>query len=266
MSMTLFYSAKSYGQFTYEQTYSIQDGQETPLLINIGNNNYKFVLYDWYHDKFDIYNIDHTPFLMNILLPISSDSGQSYQIAYITNTLFDCDSSNVEYVMTAQGARDSLNFYVFRTDGTLLFQKDSVTVPYAYGANVGTIEIHGITNTNAGAKLMLFNRQLQFFVYGLCGTLPQIVSQLNQPNSLVEVFPNPSSQMVHFKVTAPGNIEDYQFIIYDSSFRTIKTVSIAAGKQSEIILDGESLSQGLYFYSLQDKSNVFQSSKFLISK
>ncbi|MEO8088404.1 MAG: T9SS type A sorting domain-containing protein [Bacteroidota bacterium] len=169
-------------------------------------------------------------------------------------------------VITSQNARDTLNFYVFRTDGTLLFEKDSVTLPYAYGANVGTIEIHGITNTNTGAKLMLFNRQLQFFIYGLCGSLPEIISTLIQSSSFVKVFPNPSSGKIYFNAVSPGNLEDYELIIYNSQFQTIKTVSILAGKEIEVVLDCENLNSGTYFYCLQNKNKIFQSSKFIISK
>src|SRR5689334_22636667 len=104
---------KANAQFTYEQTYNWQLGQESLFLTDIGNFNYKYVVYDYWHDKFSLYNIDHSPFMLNIILPVSTDSGQAYQIGYITNSLFDCDSNTVEYAIFSGPIRDSLNFFVY---------------------------------------------------------------------------------------------------------------------------------------------------------
>jgi hypothetical protein len=269
--LMLLVSIISKAQFTYEHTYTINvPGEETPILTNLGNNNFKWVLNDYYHDKFSIYNIDHTPFMLNIPYAVSCDSGNAYQIGYITNTLFDCDSTNIEYALMSQTPNDTLKFMVYRTDGTLLFSKDSVTVGYGYGANVGSVEFHGINNTNAGAKLMLFGRfnvgQFEFFIYGLCGTLPENITEIYQSSSFVQVSPVPSSRQVNFRVTPPGNIDEYKLIISNSQFQTIKTSTVAAGRETEINLDGESLSSGTYFYSLQNKNKVFQTGKFIISR
>jgi hypothetical protein len=256
-------------QFTYEHTYTIDMGQETPFLTNLGNNNFKWVLYDWYQDKFSLYNLDHSPFMLNVPLAASSDSGNAYQIGYITNTLFDCDSTTIEYAMMTVHPNDTLKFMVYRTDGTLLFSKDSVTIPYGYGANVGSVEIHGISNTNVGAKLELFkflNGQFQFFIYGLCGTLPESITEIYQSSSFVQVCPVPSSHQVNFKVISPSNVDVCELIVFNSQFQTLKKFETVNEQEKEINLDCEPLSSGTYFYSLQSKNKIFQTGKFIISK
>ncbi len=260
---------KSNAQFTYEHTYTIGAGQETPFLTNLGNNNFKWVLYDWHLEKFSLYNLDHSPFMLNVPLAVSSDSGSAYAIGYITNSLFDCDSTNIEYAMMSQSPNDTLKFMVFRTDGNLLFSKDSVTVPYGIGANVGSVEWHGITNTNAGTKLELFkffNGQFHFFIYGLCGVLPENITEIYQSSSFVQVSPVPSSHQVNFKITPPGNVGGYQLIISNSQFQMLNTYTIDGGREAEINLNVESLSSGAYFYSLQSKNRIFQTGKFIVSK
>jgi hypothetical protein len=257
---------QGFSQITFEHTYSISAGGiETPFLTDIGNNNYKWVLFEIYNDKFSLYNLDYTPFILNIQLPISTDSGRVYDIGYITNTLFDCDSTNIEYAIMSFSPRDTLKFAVYRTDGTLIFERDSVTIPYGIGFNNGSVEVHGITNTNAGAKMTLFNDEGDYFIYSLCGTLPESVTELYQSGSFVQVSPIPASQHVNFKITPPSNTENYELVIFDSAFQTIKKSAVSGGKV-EINLDCETLSSGGYFYSLNSKNKIFQTGKFIISK
>ncbi|MEO8085940.1 MAG: hypothetical protein ABI763_03920 [Bacteroidota bacterium] len=255
------------GQFTYEHTYTIGFGMEGLFLTNLGDFNLKYVIYDYWHDQFSLYNIDHTPFMINVPLGVSTDSGQSYTIGYITNSLFDCDSSTVEYAMFQGGAQDDKKFWVFRTDGTLLFSKDSVTIPYINGGNNGSVTVRGINNTNAGTKMTLFNHNLEFFIYSLCGTLPASVAEVNHEddgNQYVNVYPVPSNNKVNFTVIPPDNFEEYLLIISDAQFRTVKTISIRG--QREVNLDCNSLIGGNYLYTLQSKNKLVQTGKFFIAK
>lgn len=254
-------------QFTYEHTYTIGFGMEGLFLTNLGDFNLKYVIYDYWHDQLSLYNIDHTPFMLNVPLGVSTDSGYSYTIGYITNSLFDCDSSTVEYAQFATGAQDDKTFWVFRTDGTLLFSRDSVTIPYLNGANNGSVTVRGINNTNAGTKLTLFNHDLEFFIYSLCGTLPTSVANMNQrgdDNEYVKVYPVPANNKVNFTITPPDNFMDYKLIISDAQFRTVKAITIRG--QREISLDSNTLSAGNYLYTLQCKNRLIQDGKFIISK
>jgi len=258
-------SIQSIGQITFEHTYSIQFGMEGLFLTNIGNNNYKWVIYDYWKDKFSLYNIDHSPFMLNVPLAISSDSGRKYTIGYISNSLFDCDTSTLEYAIFSPGVRDTLNFYICRTDGTILFSRDSVTIPYGIGYNNGSVEIRGIYKTNVGTKMVLFNRKLDCFVYSLCGNLLDKLTEITSSTDFVKVFPVPSSNEINFSVVAPDNLEQYELIIFNAQFQTIRSLFLEPGK-SEYNLNCSSLSSGGYFYSLQGKNKIVQSGKFIISK
>lgn len=252
-------------QITYEHTYNISIPEQQMLYVtNLDNNNYKYVISDYYNDKFSLYNLDHSPFMLDIPIPVSTDSGE-YKVGYITSTLFDCDSTNIEYALMPQSADYSKSFYVFRTDGTLIFSKDSVTVPYQYGTNVGTVEIHGVVNTPTGAKLFLFKNFIGLSVvdvYGLCGTLPVSIAQINQSGFYVRAYPNPALGKISFEITPPGNIEQYEFTIFNSALQPVKSNFIKG--ETKITLDNPALTTGTYFYSLQSKSKVFQTGKFIL--
>src|SRR5437764_2110879 len=131
-----------------------------------------------------------------------SNSGAYYRLGYITYSLFDCDSTNIEYAVMLDHPDPTVhpNFAVYRTDGTLLFSKDTVGTVFCVGCGSGSYEMHPIMNTSDGAKLYLFNNANEFLVYGLCGTLPQIITEVGQsePYSYVKVFPNPTSGQITF--------------------------------------------------------------------
>lgn len=250
-------------QVNYENTYSLTHPEENFFITNLGNNEYKYVVVNYHDSNFSLYNLNHTPFMLNISVPQLTDT-TSINIGYITSTLFDCDSTNIEYVLAEPDPNPTDKFYVIRTDGTIIFSKDSVTFPYCTLCVAGGQDIEGITNTSAGAKMLLFNKNNQYFVYGLCGTLPENIMEINQSISYVKVFPNPTANQINFKITPPNNLEKYELSIFNSAFQTIKT-NIING-EAKINIDCESLGSGTYFYSLQNKNKVLQSGKFIVTK
>ena len=248
-------------QITFEHSYSMPQGKYF-YYTDLGNNNYKYFYIDSYANKFSLYNLDHSPYMLNITPGVPLDSGV-YQIAYITSTLFDCDSTTIEYVESTLWGTGP--FYVFRTDGTQLFRKDSVTGPYNFGAYIGSIITQPIYNTPTGAKLILMNVNAnKWFVYSLCGTLPETISEIQQGNRYVKLYPNPSSGKITFQIDAPSNMEDYQLYIYDATLQKVKSENCTGRKSMTI--DNSELSSGNYFYSLQTKNKIVQTGKFIITK
>ncbi|MCX6258440.1 MAG: hypothetical protein NTW49_11180 [Bacteroidia bacterium] len=195
----------TFGQVTLEHSYYIY--HKDFFVINLGNNDYKFELID--SSGFSLYNLDHTPYLLHVVPPIPLWRPPSYYgVSYITKTLFDCDSTNIEYVL--MNGFWAGNFYIYRTDGTLLFEKDSVTGTIA-NFN-GSIYQNPIVNTPGGAKLLLqFNRKHMInsadseYVYSLCGTLPTDTNEISVPHNYVQVFPDPANRMINFIINQPNN-------------------------------------------------------------
>ncbi len=261
MSIILLISINSFAQITFEHSYSVPPGKNF-YFTDLGNNNYKYFYIDYYNSKFSLYNLDHTPFMLDIPTGKPMDSGL-YTIAYITSTLFDCDSTTIEYVETTTfGAKP---FYIFRTDGTQLFKKDSVTGPFGGGAYDGSIIIRPIFNTPVGAKLILMNGSTNIWsIYTLCGALPESIKEIDQGNNYVQIYPNPSSGAITFKINAPSNFEKFELTIYDASLQKIKTENCEGVKI--INIDNSNLSSGTYFYSLQTKNKILQTGKFIITK
>jgi hypothetical protein len=261
----LLLSTSTSAQLTLEHKYIVPPGGEAVFVANLGNSDYKYVMIDYYNNEFSLYNLDHSIYMSNIQLPLPSDSFALYQIGYITSTLFDCDSTNIEYALMTASPNNSEKFMIYRTDGTLLFSRDSVSVQYGYGYNVGSVEIHGIENTSAGAKLFLFNQNREIFVYGLCGVLPDEIKEISQSSNYVQLYPNPHSDEINFEITPPNHNESFELTVFDLAFQPITKLTISEFN-TKIKLNNESLSSGTYFYSLQNKYKVFQTGKFILSK
>jgi hypothetical protein len=275
MNIFLINNFHARSQITFEKSYLTSNvGQlgEEFFLTNLGNDEYKYAIYNYRNSIFSLYNLDHTPYLMNVSIPVSNDSAASlfFRLGYITTTLFDCDSTNIEYAMMLDNPRAdrSPNFAVYRTDGTVLFSKDTVGTFFCIGCGSGSWEMHPIMNTPAGTKIFLFNNEVPGFqkalIYAVCGKLPDAINEIKNNSNYITTFPNPSSSQVTFKIRPPSHIEKYRFNIFNSAFQIIKTIEING--ETYYTYDIQALSSGTYFYSLQGDQKIFQTGNFIITQ
>lgn len=260
-------------QITYEYTYygtdSIGAATGGLQLANIGNNDYKYVYVDYVTNQLKLSNLNHTPYL-TISIPVTLINPGAYNVGYVTKSLFDCDTNMIEYMIMPQ-ANSSRNTYIYRQDGTLLFQRDSTMPPYCFGCFTGSYDVRPIRNTPAGAKLFLMKRSTNgnlpnVDVYALCGTLPEGAMELDATSaSYVKVFPNPATGETYFQFDFPSNTEKYELNIYNSTGQVIKTIKIPTATE-KYRLDDTPLSSGLYFFTLKTENKVLQNGKFIITK
>jgi hypothetical protein len=266
--LLLFPFFKSDAQIILEHTFDSTNVGLNFYITDLGNNNSKYVFIDELSNSFSLYNLDGTPFLLNISTPepILPD----YAIGYITNTLFDCDSTNIEYAFMSYLNKNK-PFRILRSDGSLLLQVDSARGPVCYGCVAGTKEIVPIVNTQEGAKLLLFksdtNGITKTLVYGLCGNLPITNSIVDfSPSSLyVKVYPNPSSLKINFDVTLPNNLIGFEFVVFDSNAKELIKESIQE-ENSKFTVDLTTYPNGVYYYKLISNTKLYQSGKFILTK
>lgn len=231
--------------------------------VQISKNETKYLFEDTLTQSFSLYNMDFSPFLTNISVP-HSFSQYGYQVIYVSRSLFDCDSTNIEYVY--QKAVDGYaTFYIMRTDGTQLFKLDSANGPYCLGSCLGLSDIiEPIKNTSAGAKLFLQRPNGKIHIYSLCGTFTSGESGLHKRvQTIVKVFPNPTNNTLTFELNPPDNMNEYQLLIFDNNGQEIKREKPKGNKHS---IDVSQFSNGLYFYSLHSDNKILQSGKFVLTK
>lgn len=237
----------------------------------ISDHETKYVFLDTASNTFSLFNLDMTPFLLDVSVPAELDNGNFfYHVMYITRTLFDCDSTNIEYFFAAQN-EPWQPLWIIRTDGTVLFYADSSRGPYCLGCPGGTTLQRPILKTESGTKLFIMKNPgvgvTNISVYSLCGTLPTIdeFDFADGTDSYVEIFPNPGADQLNFKVTSPSNLNDYELVILNTNAHEIERKSVNSDGNS-ISLDVRIYPSGTYYYSLISGKKVAQAGKFVLTK
>ncbi len=254
------------GQITLEHSIDTISFGTLLYPTNISENETKYVLIDTTLNSFSLYNMDFTPYLTNISVPVQI--WPWYRIVYVTKSLFDCDSSNIEYALDApNGAYNP--FMVLRTDGTVLLNVDSAKGPYCFGCLGGTQDTRPISNTSEGAKLFLIIDKppgvTQTKIYSLCGSLPTSTFDFTSiDNSVVKLYPNPTTEMLTFEFNLPSNMENYQLIIYDGNSKVLQSENISANER--LLINVKNYNSGTYYYNLISKSKKVQAGKFILTK
>ena len=237
--------------------------------VQISKSEIKYFWSDTVTNTFSLYNMDWTPFLLNIAVPEPFQThiqmSTAFQVLYITRTLFDCDSSNIEYAYYNPGMWRK--FYIMRTDGNQLFEKDSANGPYGYGNMLGGTDfIRPIINTPNGAKLFLQNPQHSKLIYTLCGSLPTDVFDFNlAEKKTVKIYPNPSSNTLTFEINLPDNLNQYELVIIDMNANQLVRRELNSQSMNYSI-NVENFNSGTYLYSVCSKNKAVQTGKFIITK
>lgn len=267
LSLTIFLlqATNTTGQITLDTILDVQMGYDF-FPTQISETETKYVRCDTLTNTFSLYNMDFTPFLTNISVPEPFGLFE-FQVMYITRDLFDCDTSNIEF---AYGGTSTpyLSYYIWRTDGTQLFQIDSAFGPYCLGACQGMSDYtRPIRNTSAGAKLFLYKQPSgPYHIYSLCGTLPTTGLDLTPTSqTFMRVFPNPTSGSMTFQINPPDNINQYDLVIVDIGGQEITRQKVIPS-DNEYTIDFSDLSAGTYIYSLCTKNKAYQTGKFIVTK
>ncbi len=273
-SAYIIFSTNIKAQITLDKEITPWGGMgESFYVAQISSSETKYVFIDTLSNTFSLYNLDFTPYIENIVVPEPFIQGTTFmQPIYITRTLFDCDSSNIEYAYQSS-TNIQKPFRVVRTDGTILFQRDSSNGVFCIGSCLGLSDfVRPIRNTSEGTKLFLQHYETgsgkrHIYVYSLCDELPMSVFDFSIFNTaFVDVYPNPSSDLVMFKVNPPDNLEsEYEIVISNVNGGVLKRGKVNKTDYTYTFKVND-ISSGMYYYSLFSDLKPYQSGKFIITK
>jgi hypothetical protein len=261
-----------FSQIVQEHVYNGTNLQK----IRIANSFKYCILNNNTQNVFTIYNSDHSLF-KTINIPSNLFTPPDYpRVDYVSDSLFNLDS-NVEYLLSVYGnsGNNSAKTYIVNENGLILFNKDSVASDYfqgSYGENNGVI-----FKTETGTKMALFgfphtsNINQKIYIYSLPGTLPNCQSLntgidggiYNQEKSYL--YPNPTNQFVTLKYKLPVGVIQGQIFVYNISGQKLIEKNVD-NNFDDLLLDTNSLTNGVYFYSLVVNGNQVFKQKFIISK
>lgn len=275
MMSALFYSTLGKGQITLDTVvhpWNLIGYDFYP--VQISDSETKYYFQDTLTNTFSLYNMDFSPFLMNVSVPEPFNPFvYNYLAIYISRSLFDCDSSNIEYAYTAVGSGMSganKSFYIMRTDGTQLFKLDSAVAPYCFGCLNGSQDIRPIIRTSSGTKLFLYypSNTNNLNIFSLCGSLPTTSSIFDNnvfQSIIVSISPNPTEGLISFQVNTPDNLEQYELMIYDVRGIEQNRQTVSSGSKN-CKIDMTQKTNGTYYYKLVSKNQTRKSGKFILIK
>lgn len=162
-------------------------------------------------DQRTIYNLDMTPYrVLNYPAP-PAGMGWSH-MTYITEALFDTDPSTIEYVLVAvsPGSFGTYAMFIYREDGTLIFQQNPGCFTGQFGSPMDSYE--PIYMVDGQAYMIVYDQILlspPTKIYALPGSLPCWdchgspgmdtnvgTGPVTDMGSGIAVFPNPSANSV----------------------------------------------------------------------
>jgi hypothetical protein len=241
---------------------------QTPMLnltpIKLSNSETKYLdqPLEWYfQNQFSLYNLDGSLY-QTIQMPPKPDTSSIIEIVcYVTNSLFDNDPTNIEYLVHYDWCDSTLSgapwrVEVIREDGTVLLNE-------AY-ASYNYLQLY---NTEQGAKLMLtyYNGNsipFQKKVFSLPGEFASTTDNevVNQNNGL-SISPNPNNGSflinINSKTGELGAIE-----LYTMSGKLIGKFT-STGNMAQINSTG--LPNGMYLLNAKT-SNGCQRTKMIIQR
>jgi len=265
----LFITFSSNAQINLEHTYTVSQGTfviGNPSIIQIDSNQYKYFLRTS-DNSFSLYNLNHSLY-QSVTLPsfVTSQAVNQPVFQYVTKSLFDCDSSTLEFMVSYQiGSSDPPfvnSLAVIRENGDILFSKDSCG-PYTFIGGVA-LTTYPITKTSDGSKLILYNQFMnEAYVYSLCGEYYGEFG-INAEDQLA--YPNPTTEFIKLPYKLPENDISGTIEIINSNGVVVKTAVVDKSFLT-LHLDVSQFDAGEYFYRLKSPGTTNPTSnRFIVSK
>ena len=268
---TFFFSTikDSFAQITFETNYPY-----APSIIYFNHMGQKWLAGSTSSDIY-LYNLDHSLF-RHIIVP--SQTTLYTRVFYISDDLFDNDSTNIEYLVSSQPSSSQRYVKVYREDGTLLFSRDSVVMINSWPQYILD---YGIFPTDSGTKMVLANWTATVNyseIYSLPGRLacPMICSDfpyvsgidapLNQNDfNLRNPYPNPATGQTHIPYELPQGETSGEIIFYDLTGAEVKRYKVDSTFK-DLILSTADLAAGSYYYQLQTSCSKSEGKKLVVIK
>ncbi|MDP4282282.1 MAG: T9SS type A sorting domain-containing protein [Bacteroidota bacterium] len=249
---------------------------QTPAVLGVvklSNSQTKFIDESSFEGNsvthFSLYNLDGSLFkTFQLPSPPHSDA-RIYGIYWVTTSLFDMDSTTIEYLIaydwdTISGqSGENFNIRVIREDGTILLDENNA-IPRLDENGAAPV----IFNSDQGTKLMLQymyaygNAPYQTRIFNLQGTLPAV--GINDPmlsQGEVNLFPNPNNGSFSIKFSGTeGNRRTIE--LYGGDGKKIDTFY---SSDNLLNINKNGLPDGVYFIRTRsDRGN--KTSRMIIDK
>jgi len=226
-------------------------------------------------DSCVIYNVDLTPY--RTLHYPAPPAGYTWNSpTYITQSLFDMDPGNIEYLLTGSDGAGSSLVLIGREDGTTVFSTPGLCL----GVYAGDVSASfGIFQTENGAKMLINSSPTSATkVFSLPGTVPCVascqpaatnyitggVSEGMLPENGQRAFPNPTSERITIPYALPPEETQAILLLRDAAGRVVLERRLNGSGTYE--LETGQLPNGVYPYTIMGANGVLTSSRIVVMR
>ncbi len=244
---------------------NIQGAGITTRFENIDHGMPKIIIRE--SEGVEIYNMDLSLYT-SFVYP--EDIGSITGALYITRSLFDCDTTQIEYLISG-GTSDSSFTRIHREDGTLVF--DLPGYFFSSSTNLTDTEV-GIASDENGSYAIFSSGfgTSDILVYRFCGQVPQplaresdgsIISGIIEQgsNTGFDIYPNPARETIRFEYDLQGH-QKANLQLFNTSGQLMKELML--GQAFDFIrLNISDLEQGTYIARITTDDGFELSEKFI---
>ena len=246
------------------------DSQSPVHFILIDTDMPKILVRDG--SQFEIYNLDFTLYT-TFSYPLGYESFNSFNHpVLLTRSLFDCDSTQLEFMMIGTNDNGVNQIKIFHEDGTEFFSLDNYQL-VLYG--IGNLNDRNLVSTSDGTYIS-FSVGIGSTtkrIYKFCGQLPQTLPRnaegeiitglvgFESGTSGFKISPNPSRDQIKLEYDLEENKEG-TVTLFSQTGQIVKEVRLGPAFDF-IYLNISDLEQGTYIARILSADGFQLSEKFV---
>jgi len=265
IALTFCFAIQGKGQNEPELVGTFSSVSSVAKFVYIDHDMPKLVLTG--NEGIELYNLDLTLFL-DFDYPEADTN--SYNRLYISRSLFDCDTTNIEY-MSVGGTFENSYIRIFREDGTTFFNLEG----FQLLNTLGVTENATYLASDASGSYISFVSSFfgsEGLLYRFCGQVPRplaremdgtvitgIMEQGN--NNGFDAYPNPAREIIKFEYDLQGH-KKANLQLFNTSGQLMKEMML--GQAFDFIrLNISDLEQGTYIARITTDDGFELSEKFV---
>ena len=230
-------------------------------VVKLETLGYKYYLMDVPLGQCRIYNTDHSLFkTINCNVP---SSFYLSDIKFLSEKLFDSDAG-IELLCTFYKYYSSQNYYeydskIINDDGSQIAFIDGSLYNYVNKTDDNTYKLFSYCY-----DFSIFPEKVWTSIYSLPGS-PTVSAMMikNEPDILLNAFPNPATQSLKIAYVLPENINQATLHLIDNSGKQVEQF-IVDNHTDHLMLDVSRYQSGVYHYFIEYASTKTPAKKLVV--